>query len=71
METTAADEENGLEGLETSLESEEEADRKPKINTNKAVWAVAAVLVATVTICIIAIFGRRRCARTPKNRRYV
>ncbi|XP_046476577.1 angiotensin-converting enzyme 2 isoform X2 [Neodiprion pinetum] len=43
------------------------------INTSKAVWAVAAVLVATVAICVIAIFGRRRCVKsqTPKNRRYV
>ncbi|CAL7934213.1 unnamed protein product [Xylocopa violacea] len=44
---------------------------KPKINTSKAVWAVAAVLLATIIICIIAIFGRRRCRKTPKNRRYV
>lgn len=43
----------------------------PKINTRKAVWAVSAVLVAMVVICIIAIFGRRRCRKTPKNRRYV
>lgn len=41
------------------------------INTSKAVWAVSAVLVALVIICIIAIFGRRRCRKTPKNRRYV
>ncbi|XP_043267787.1 angiotensin-converting enzyme-like [Venturia canescens] len=46
-------------------------DEKPKPNTSKAVWAVAAVLVATITICIIAIFGRRRCRKAPKNRRYV
>ncbi|XP_011646803.1 angiotensin-converting enzyme-like isoform X2 [Pogonomyrmex barbatus] len=43
----------------------------PKINTSKAVWAVSAVLIAIVVICIIAIFGRRRCRKTPKNRRYV
>ncbi|XP_076766424.1 angiotensin-converting enzyme [Xylocopa sonorina] len=44
---------------------------KPKINTSKAVWALAAVLLATIIVCIIAIFGRRRCRKTPKNRRYV
>lgn len=43
----------------------------PKINTRKAVWAVSAVLIAIIVICIIAIFGRRRCRKTPKNRRYV
>lgn len=43
----------------------------PKISTSKAVWAVSAVLVAIIVICIIAIFGRRRCRKTPKNRRYV
>lgn len=42
-----------------------------KINTSKAVWAISAVLIAIVIICIIAIFGRRRCHKTPKNRRYV
>lgn len=46
-----------------------EEDKKPKIN--KAVWAVGAVLIATIVICIIAIFGRQRCRKTPKNRRYV
>ncbi|KOC69979.1 Angiotensin-converting enzyme [Habropoda laboriosa] len=46
-------------------------DKKPKINTSKAVWAVGAVLLATIVICIIAIFGRQRCRKTPKNRRYV
>lgn len=43
----------------------------PKISTSKAVWAISAVLIAVVVICIIAIFGRRRCRKTPKNRRYV
>lgn len=43
----------------------------PKINTSKAVWAISAVLIAIVVICIIALFGRRRCRKTPKNRRYV
>nr|XP_012222251.1 PREDICTED: angiotensin-converting enzyme-like isoform X2 [Linepithema humile] len=43
----------------------------PKINTHKAIWAVSAVLIAIVVICIIAIFGRRRCRKIPKNRRYV
>lgn len=52
-----------------NLENEDE--KKPKMHTSKAVWAVAAVLVATVTICIIAIFGRQRCRKTSKNRRYV
>lgn len=44
-----------------------------KMNTSKAVWAVAIVLVATIAICVIAIFGRRRCVKSqaPKNRRYV
>ncbi|XP_053978934.1 angiotensin-converting enzyme-like [Hylaeus volcanicus] len=46
-------------------------DKKPKINTTKAVWAVGAVLLATIAICIIAIFGKQRCRKTPKNRRYV
>lgn len=46
-------------------------DSTHKNNTSKAVWAVSAVLVAIVIICIIAIFGRRRCRKTPKNRRYV
>ncbi|XP_018358585.1 PREDICTED: angiotensin-converting enzyme-like [Trachymyrmex cornetzi] len=43
----------------------------PKISTSKAVWAITAVLIAIIVICIIAIFGRRRCRKTPKNRRYV
>ncbi|XP_018307844.1 angiotensin-converting enzyme [Mycetomoellerius zeteki] len=43
----------------------------PKISTSKAVWAISAVLIAIIVICIIAIFGRRRCRKTPKNRRYV
>ncbi|XP_011864339.1 PREDICTED: angiotensin-converting enzyme-like isoform X2 [Vollenhovia emeryi] len=42
-----------------------------EIGTSKAVWAVSAVLIAIVVISIIAIFGRRRCRKTPKNRRYV
>ncbi|OAD56235.1 Angiotensin-converting enzyme, partial [Eufriesea mexicana] len=46
-------------------------DKKPKISTSKAVWAVGAVLIATIIICIIAIFGRQRCRKAPKNRRYV
>lgn len=54
-----------------SLDMEEEQDKKPKINTSKAVWAVGAVLLATIIICTIAIFGRQRCRKTPKNRRYV
>ncbi|XP_012062567.1 PREDICTED: angiotensin-converting enzyme 2-like [Atta cephalotes] len=43
----------------------------PKISTSKAIWAISAVLVAIIVICIIAIFGGRRCRKTPKNRRYV
>ncbi|KAG5326635.1 ACE enzyme, partial [Pseudoatta argentina] len=43
----------------------------PKISTSKAVWALSAILIAIIVICIIAIFGRRRCRKTPKNRRYV
>jgi len=46
-------------------------DNTRQINTSKAVWAVSSVLVAIVIICIIGIFGRRRCHKTPKNRRYV
>ncbi|XP_014475426.1 PREDICTED: angiotensin-converting enzyme-like [Dinoponera quadriceps] len=46
-------------------------DNTPKINTSKTVWVVSAVLIAIIVICIIAIFGRRRCRKTPKNRRYV
>lgn len=46
-------------------------DSKPKISTSKAVWAVSAVLVAIIAICMIVIFGRQRCRKTPKNRRYV
>lgn len=46
-------------------------DNTHQINTSKAVWTVSSVLVAIVIICIIAIFGRRRCHKTPKNRRYV
>lgn len=42
-----------------------------KSETNKAVYAVGAVLFATIIIVIISIFGRRRCRKTPKNRRYV
>lgn len=51
--------------------AEDEQDSKPKISTSKAVWAVGAVLLATIVICVIAIFGRQRCRKTPKNRRYV
>lgn len=49
----------------------ETENNTPKISTSKAVWAVSAILIAIVVICIIAIFGRRRCRKTPKNRRYV
>lgn len=49
----------------------DEENNTPKISTSKAVWTVSAVLIAIVVICIIAIFGRRRCRKTPKNRRYV
>lgn len=54
---------------ESFLDYPNKEDKKPKIN--KAVWAVGAVLIATIVICIIAIFGRQRCRKTPKNRRYV
>lgn len=60
--------------IETGAEQSDETgsnDESLKPNTSKAVWAVGAVLVATVAICIIAIFGRRRCRKVPKNRRYV
>lgn len=46
-------------------------DSKPKISTSKAVWAVSAILIAIIAICMIVIFGRQRCRKTPKNRRYV
>lgn len=46
-------------------------DNLPKINSSKTIWVVSAVLVAIIIICIIAIFGRQRCRKTPKNRRYV
>lgn len=49
----------------------ETENNTPKISTSKAVWAISAILIAIVVICIIAIFGRRRCRKTPKNRRYV
>lgn len=57
--------------LDKSLLDIENTDKKPKTSSNKAVWAVGAVLIATVIICIIAIFGRQRCRKVPKNRRYV
>ncbi|XP_015117890.1 angiotensin-converting enzyme [Diachasma alloeum] len=57
---------------EQSVDNEEEDDDEIiKSGTSKAVWAVGAVLIATVTIVTIAIFGRQRCRKTPKNRRYV
>lgn len=69
---------NPVSSLPTELEKSlstpdllDEQDNKPKINTSKAVWAVSAVLIAIVVICIIVIFGRQRCRKTPKNRRYV
>lgn len=49
----------------------ENNDKIIKSGTSKAVWAVGAVLIAIVTIVIIALFGRQRCRKTPKNRRYV
>ncbi|XP_076655496.1 angiotensin-converting enzyme [Halictus rubicundus] len=57
------------ESLDDSVEPNE--DTKPKMNTSKAVWAVGAVLLATIVICLIAIFYRQRCRKMPKNRRYV
>lgn len=57
------------ESLPNSLDTEQ--GKKPKINTNKAVWAVGAVLLAIIIVCAIAIFGRQRCRKTPKNRRYI
>ncbi|KAH0950931.1 hypothetical protein HN011_003249 [Eciton burchellii] len=47
----------------------DEQNNTPKINTSKAIWAISAVLIAIVIICIIVIFGRQRCRKTPKNRR--
>ncbi|XP_076296996.1 angiotensin-converting enzyme [Lasioglossum baleicum] len=57
------------ESLDDSVDPNE--DTKPKMNTSKAVWAVGAVLLATIVICVVAIFSRQRCRKTPKNRRYV
>ncbi|XP_023318505.1 angiotensin-converting enzyme-like isoform X2 [Trichogramma pretiosum] len=57
--------------LEDEQAASDEANRAQKAGASRAVWAVGAVLVATVVICIIAIVGRRRCSKTPKNRRYV
>ncbi|KAJ8676306.1 hypothetical protein QAD02_012093 [Eretmocerus hayati] len=56
--------------LEESLEPEEEESKK-KPKKNSAVYILGGALVATLTVCIIAIFGKKRCGRTPKNRRYV
>lgn len=56
--------------LET-LKTIETESSKPNTNKSKAAWAVGAVLIAIVIICTIAIFGQKRCRRTPKNRRYV
>ncbi|XP_008546546.2 angiotensin-converting enzyme [Microplitis demolitor] len=52
-------------------EQNNEAGKLIKSGMSKAVWAVGSVLIATIAIVIIAIFGRRRCRKTPKNRRYV
>ncbi|XP_076246342.1 angiotensin-converting enzyme [Calliopsis andreniformis] len=57
------------ESLDINLNTEQE--KKPRIDTSKAVWAVGAVLLAIIIICAVAIFGRQRCRKTPKNRRYV
>ncbi|XP_011300357.1 angiotensin-converting enzyme-like isoform X2 [Fopius arisanus] len=59
------------EGHSVEKKNPQENEEVIKSGTSKAVWAVGAVLIATVTIVIIAIFGRQRCRKTPKNRRYV
>lgn len=46
-------------------------DNTPKISTSKTIWVVSVVLIAIIVICMIAIFGKQRCRKTPKNRRYV
>lgn len=53
------------------LETLDDKQNKPKISTSKAIWAVSAILIAIITISVIALFGRQRCRKTPKNRRYV
>ncbi|XP_063975788.1 angiotensin-converting enzyme-like [Diachasmimorpha longicaudata] len=65
---------NKGESVDKPFSGDDDDDDKSQIiksGTSKAVWAVGAVLIATVTIVIIAIFGRKRCRKTPKNRRYV
>ncbi|KAK0160601.1 hypothetical protein PV328_007993 [Microctonus aethiopoides] len=39
--------------------------------TTKAIWAISAILVAIILIIVIALFGRHRCRKAPKNRRYI
>lgn len=39
--------------------------------TTKAIWAISAILVAIISIIVIALFGRHRCRKAPKNRRYI
>jgi len=41
----------------------------PEIDTSKAIWAINAVVVAIVVICVIVIFGRQRCRETAKRDR--
>lgn len=50
---------------------DEAQDDKPKINTSMTIWVVSVVLVAIIAIGTIVIYGRQRCRKTPKNRRYV
>ncbi|XP_044583140.1 angiotensin-converting enzyme-like [Cotesia glomerata] len=58
-------------GIEEEVEHNNEAGKLIKGGMSTAVWAVGSVLIATIAIVFIAIFGRRRCRKTPKNRRYV
>lgn len=58
-------------GIEEQVEHNNEAGKLIKGGMSTAVWAVGSVLIATIAIVFIAIFGRRRCRKTPKNRRYV
>lgn len=64
---------NKYEELLKAYQEKEQKEREtqPEKETKKAVYAVGGVLVTTILVTIVAIFGKRRCTRVPKNRRYV
>ncbi|XP_034950729.1 angiotensin-converting enzyme-like protein Ace3 [Chelonus insularis] len=62
---------NSDQVISDSEETIEVGNRLIKNGISAAVWAVGSVLLATIAIVLIAIFGRQRCQKTPKNRRYV